>query len=258
MRMRNDTYTKAADSIIFDDKYVIFNPIHGDLEYRATLASIRELGQTDPILLLDGKCIDGRHRTKVAKELGIDVLCEDIPSDMGEKEIILLCNKNVTSGRDYDSAQKAIQALKLVNEFGYKAKDAALFFKVDKRLVSYAATIKGYAQEALLSSMMQSKGHKIQLDTMERPSRSLELIAKHVKAMSEDSNIVIDDTERIMWKPDAVIKTEVGKAWYYEQLDILKEDINDVKLGMLLAEMANMKYRVVGVQSETEEKETQC
>lgn len=67
-------YTLDPSTIKFDDKYVVFNPLHSTLEYEATKESIIKLGQLDLILMLNGVCIDGRHRTKVALGLGIPVL----------------------------------------------------------------------------------------------------------------------------------------------------------------------------------------
>lgn len=240
----SDKYTMNPDDVKFDDKYVVFNPLHNKEEYEATIESIRRLGQLDPILMLDGKCVDGRHRTRAAKELGIVVTCIDIPAATKEEDIILLCNKNVTSGRDYDSAQKAIQALNMTVKFAIKSKDAAVMFKVDKKLVSYAATIRGYGRDDILDKLMESKSNRIQLGNMERPSRSLELLAKFVKAETEEANIVVDESERVQWDPEAFIKTETGKAWYYEQIRIA-DVMGNVHYEKLLAELTNYKFKVV-------------
>lgn len=241
--MVGNVYTVDPNTIQFDDKYVVFNPLHNHLEYEATKENIRRLGQIDPILMLNGLCIDGRHRTRIAKELGTHVRCIDIAPDTNEQDIIVMCNKNIMSGRDYDTSQKAIQALMLVNNYGITAVDAAKFMKVDKRIVSYASTIKGFGRQDILDELMRDKQNRVQLGNMERPSRSLELLAKYVKSESEEKEIVVDDSERIQWKPDAYIKTESGKAWYYDMLKQI-EIIGTVKRDMLLAEMANMKFKV--------------
>jgi hypothetical protein len=39
-----------------------------------------------------------------------------------------------------------------------------------------------------------------------------------------------------------MIKTESGKAWFYQMLEDIKL-IGQIKLEMLLTEMANMKYK---------------
>jgi predicted transcriptional regulator len=234
-------YTVDPSSIRFDDKYVVFNPLHNDLEYEATKENIRRLGQLDPILMLDGKCIDGRHRTKIATELGVHVRCVDIDKDTSEQDIIIMCNKNVMSGRDYDSAQKAIQALELVNKYKMSTVDSAKFMKVDRKAVSYAATIKGYGRQDILDVLMEDKRNRVHLENMERPSRSLELLAKFVKTIDEKDKVVIDNSERIQWSADAYIKTESGKAWYYNTVSLY--GVTDIGLLVLLGELANYKHK---------------
>lgn len=237
----SNVYVVEPSTIRFDDKYVVFNPVHSELEYEATKENIKRLGQLDPILMLNGLCIDGRHRTRIAEELGEMVRCVDVDGTE-EADIILLCNKNVMSGRDYDNSQKAIQALRLVNEHKLTSIAAAKLMKVDKRLVSYAATIRGYGRSDILDRLMEDKSARVQLSNMERPSRSLELLAKFVKSEEEAGKVVVDDSERIRWNADAVIKTELGKAWYYEVMEIVSND--KVALGITLAEMANMKFKI--------------
>lgn len=247
--MENNIYTLDPATVKFDDKYVIFNPLHNELEYEATKENIKRLGQLDPILMLNGVCIDGRHRTRIALELGIHVRCIDIDGT-AESDIVILCNKNVMSGRDFDNSQKAIQALKLVNNYGMKVTEASKLMKVDRKLVSYAATIKGYNRQDILDKLMDNKMARIKLDSMERASRSLELLAKFVKAEEENKDITIDDSERIQWNADAVIKTELGKAWFYEIRELAKS--NAITLDMLLAELANFKFRVASPRDEDE------
>ena len=239
--MTSSVYTLDPAEVKFDDKYVVFNPTHNELEYAATRQSIEKLGQLDPILMLDGMCVDGRHRVRSCKDLGIQVRAVDIDVATPEATILMLCNKNVMSGRDYDNAQKAIQALKLVNEYAIATVDAAKMMKIDRRLVSYAATIKGYGKDEILEKLLTSKTNKVQLQNMCAPSRSLELIAKYVKSEAEEKTLVVNDSERIHWKPDALIKTEHGKAWYYEQMGLI-EALGINALGPLMVELANLKY----------------
>ena len=243
-----DVYTLDPYEIKFDDRYVVFNPLHNELEYEATKENIRRLGQLEPILMLEGVCIDGRHRVRVAKELGTTVRCVDVAATLSEEDIIVLCNKNVMSGRDYDTTQKAIQALLLVNGYDMSVVNAAKLMKVDRRIVSYASTIKGFNRQDILDTLMKDKQNRVQLDNMERPSRSLELLAKYVKTISEKPKLIVDDSERIQWEPDAMIKTETGKAWYYDTIEGAGIEL-PLSIKMLLVEMANMKFKL-GVDDE--------
>ena len=238
-----DVYTLDPHSVTFDDKYVVFNPLHNELEYAATLENIKRLGQLEPILMLDGRCVDGRHSVRVAKELGTPVRCVDIEPTLSEEDIIVMCNKNVMSGRDYDNTQKAIQALLLVNNYSMPVVNAARLMKIDRRLVSYASTIKGFDRHDILDTLMADKQNRIQLDNMERPSRSLEILAKYVKTVEERPKLVVDDSERIHWDAEAAIKTELGKARYYEMLKAV-EAIGPIKMQMLFVELVNLTCKL--------------
>lgn len=238
----DNVYTMNPHDVRFDDTYVVFNPVHSDLEYEATKENISRLGQLDPILILDGLCIDGRHRTRIAKELGIDVRCVEIPTTTSSEDIIVMCNKGVMSGRDYDVNQKAIQALVLVNAYGMSIVNAAKLMKVDRRVVGFAGTIKGLGRGDILDTIMKDKTSRVQLTNMDRPSRSLELLAKFVKTEDEKFKVVVNDDHRIRFSPDAYIKTEAGKAWYYNTLDRLGVGEDQVEMRMLLAELGNFKY----------------
>lgn len=241
--MLSSNYYMDPDLIRFDDKYVIFNPMHNELEYEATKANIQKLGQLEPILMLNGICVDGRHRTRVARELGVQVLCSDLDNTMTEEEIIMTCNRNIMSGRDYDNAQKAIQALRLVNEYKMQIVAAARLMKIDRRLVSYASTIRGFNRADILDALMADKQNRIQLDNMERPSRSLEILAKYVKTVEERPKLVVDDSERVHWDAEAAIKTELGKARYYEMLKAV-EAIGPIKMQMLFVELVNLTCKL--------------
>lgn len=242
--MLSTVYNINPEMVKFDDKYVVFNPMHTELEYEATKANIITLGQLDPILMLNGLCIDGRHRTRIASELGIQVKAVDVDSTMKQEDIIILCNKNTMSGRDYDNSQKAIQALVLTTEYAVGIVASAKLMKVDRRLVSYAGTIRGFNRQDILDTLMKDKSNRVQLDGMRSPSRSLEILAKFVKMQEEKQTVVVDDNERVKWNPDSFIKTEIGKAWYYEMLEIISVAGTE-KVEMLLGEMANLKFKIV-------------
>lgn len=246
MSLGSGVYNIEPEDVQFDDKYVVFNPMQTAQEYEATFESIKQIGQLDPILMLNGKCIDGRHRTRIARELGVQVAAIDVDPDTSMQDLIITCNKNIMSGRDYDLAQKAIQALSLVNNYEMTVVSAAKFMKIDRRMVSYAATIKGYGQQQILDALMADKTNRVQLENMERPSRSLELLAKFVKTLDEKGRVIVNDSERVQWKPDALIKTEQGKAWCYEQMEAIKLHGDNHLLGLLI-ELANLKFTLKDV-----------
>lgn len=236
-------YYKDPSTIKFLDKYITFNPLHTPLEDAATKASILAIGQKDPIYILNGLCIDGRHRVKIALELGTHVKCIDVNPELNEQALIKLCNVNTTSGRDFTTAQKAIQALKLVTEFKFKVGDAAEAMKVPRKFVSYASTIRGYGRQDVLDALLADK--EVLLEGMKYPSKSLELLCKYVKIDAEKEKVIEDNSERFDFNPEAYIKTESGKAWFYERKTRYGLDDNkDTSIILDLMELANYKYKL--------------
>lgn len=237
----SDVYTLDPSAIVFDDTYTVFNPVHRAEQYEATKANIKMLGQLDPVYMLNKVCVDGRHRVKIAKELDIHVRCIDVNTELSKKELITMCNQNTMSGRDFNTAQKAIQALALVTDFGFTAKDASMLYKVDRRQTTYASTIRGLERQDLLDNLMDNQA--IQLDNMERPSKSIEVICKNLKKISE-VDVIENTSERIVFNPEALIKTESGKAWFYERMDLLKISDTSTMIRADYMELANLKFKV--------------
>ena len=242
-------YYKDPSTIRFLDRYITFNPLHTTLEDAATKASILAIGQKDPIYILNGLCIDGRHRVKIALDLGTHVKCIDVNPELNEQALIKLCNVNTTSGRDFTTAQKAIQALKLVTEFKFKINDAAEAMKVQRKFVSYASTIRGYGRQDILDTLLLDK--EVLLDGMKYPSKSLELLCKYVKIGVEKESTIEDTSERFDFNPEAYIKTELGKAWFYEKKSRYNlVDDRDIGIILDLMELANYKFKLVDTPNE--------
>jgi hypothetical protein len=241
MNFISEEYSIDPDTVTFNDEYVEFNELHTQAQYESTKLNIQENGQVTPIYMLNGRCIDGRHRTRVAKELGKYVKCIDVNPELHPDNIIMLCNENIMSGRDYNVAQKAIKALQLVVNRGMKLGKAAVLMKVDRRMVSYASTIKGYGRDDILEALLHNT--KVRLNNMERPSGSLEVLCKMVKLEDEVTTISEDTTERIYFDPEAIIKTERGKAEYYSIKERLEIGNDEVELNKILMEYVNLKYK---------------
>lgn len=95
-------------------------------EMRALTEGIKKFGQLDPIIVRNGLCEDGWHRVESCKELGIDVRCVDVSSELDDKDLILITNKNTFTSRNDTATQKAIKAYNLTKKYKYTDKEALL------------------------------------------------------------------------------------------------------------------------------------
>lgn len=114
-----DSYLLAPDGIKIDEKIASFNPPKSEEDYIGLLSAIKEQGQIDPIYMRAGLAIDGRHRIKVAKQLGIQVKAVDVDPNMSDENAILISNNNTFTARNMSSTQKAMQVNTMVKQFGF-------------------------------------------------------------------------------------------------------------------------------------------
>lgn len=231
---------KDPSSIKFSKQYTEFNPMNNSIEYASTLESISRLGQKDPILMHKGECVDGRNRVKACLELNEQVACTDVNDKISKEDLILLCNKNLTSGRVFDVSQRAIQALKMVVDYKYTTIAAGILWQVDRKVITYASTVAGLGREDILNDLLN--GISVQLKNMDRPSKSLEVICRQLKKLGE-KNVVENTDERLKWDPDALIKTEAGKAWFHERADRMPIIKTDYTMIADYIELANHKFK---------------
>lgn len=113
-------YTVPPSNIKMDEGIVEFNQLKSDAEYESVKEQIKKDGQLQPIYIRKGLCVDGRHRTKICNELGIEVRCIDLIDTMSDEQCVRISNTNIFGSRNDGPNQLAIKAYKLVKQFGYK------------------------------------------------------------------------------------------------------------------------------------------
>ena len=71
--MKNNVRTMQVDQVEIHE-LAHLTPTMTKEDFTRLKLSIKEHGQENPIMLYRGKCIDGRHRVKVLRELGIELV----------------------------------------------------------------------------------------------------------------------------------------------------------------------------------------
>ena len=115
-------------------------------EYGALVLSISEVGQLQPVIMYRGKLVDGRHRMKAMKDLGIDRMkAKHLNAKLTLNEV-----KDVVLGtevkRNNSIAQRAIQAWFWLKEQDSKVAQgiAAEKFGVEQAQISRAKKLEEY------------------------------------------------------------------------------------------------------------------
>lgn len=234
-----DPYLLAPGSYEFDDEYTTVNPLYDGSTREGVAENIATEGQQKPIFMLKGKCVDGRHRSEILEELGRYVWAIDIRTDLSEDVVYMKCNEDTIGGRNMTPTQRAITAYLVTARSKVSMVAAAKMYQVNRRSLGYAKYLytHGFKEELTILH----KGGSVRLLNMETATRSLEYLCKMGKDLYEKDKLVVDDSERIHSNPDSYIKTNEGKRWYYGVIG--SRDL-DVDIKMLLAELANLKYKL--------------
>ena len=93
----------------FSDEANLF-PEASPEEYQAILASIKEIGQQEPIGVKDGRIFDDRNRYRACRELGIEPIFTELGDDVDPLQYVLAKN---LARRHLDPSQRAVIAYKL-------------------------------------------------------------------------------------------------------------------------------------------------
>lgn len=86
-------------------------PVMEEAAFAALVADIAAHGQREPILLLDGQVIDGRHRLRACEQLGINPLVREVSADKGDP-FGLVVSLNLHR-RHLNESQRAMVAARL-------------------------------------------------------------------------------------------------------------------------------------------------
>ena len=203
-------------NVKFDNIISTFNERHTPAEYEATMINIRDNGQSEPIQINSDNelCEDGVHRVKIAKELIRKVLCRKIDGSLPVAKRLAMANRNSTSGRSYNNAQKAVKALRYAILSGITTDLASKMFNVQRKITSAAATIKGLGLDSVLDEVMKTGGYKI--DGIGRPIQDLKRIASHLKAEnSREENRDEDKSNEPHIDYNELINTDSGRRWFW-------------------------------------------
>jgi ParB-like chromosome segregation protein Spo0J len=146
-------------------------PVMDDEAFAALVADIAAHGQREPILVLDGQLIDGRHRLRACAQLGLEPLVREITADEGEP-FSLVVSLNLQR-RHLSESQRAMVAAQLAqrspgnrtgnNQHERKAANlpdssltqpqAAQLLNVSERSVRHAVEIKNAGTPELIAAV---------------------------------------------------------------------------------------------------------
>ncbi len=234
-------YWLDPSDVKFDSKMSGFNEQKTTEEYEALKHQIRNGIQEDPILIRNGLCGDGVHRTRIAKELGRKVLAIDVDSELSDKEFILKCNKNTFASRNLSSTQKAIKAYRLTTEFGYSDAEAIRNAGLPKgtKSIGYVRTIANSQLGKELDVLnVLAQGNSITING--KVTKSIDNAKRAIKLYEEEELRVKaeESIERFNIDYNDKINTETGRDLFWKM-----QKLDKMLLNIKLIELINTIYK---------------
>ncbi len=164
------------------------NPIATKEDFIALKKSIALIGQTNPVIMFKGFLIDGRHRLKAIKELGIGsikYINEPSTKTLSDIEDYIMGTER---RRHQTPTQKAISALRYYNKMkssGQKISQGEVAEKLGttRFMLGRAKTLSELTGQGIMDTLFN--GEKI-LVNGKTPTDSLLTLINHFKTVEED------------------------------------------------------------------------
>lgn len=213
-------------------------PMASEAEQVALNLDIKENGLKNPIVLWQGKIIDGRCRQIGCIYAGERIRVTELDDELTEDEVRITV-KSLNTRRNLTTTQKTISAVKeKVNKTtSLSIGKLAEAWGISKPLLDNAIFIQKHAPQFIdplfnghAVSIINSKGEPID-------SNKVSTVYTYVKRQQEN---VTENTEHGWGVDNTNIKTQVGKDWFNDLMRTV--DVADIHVTMLLQELANYKF----------------
>ena len=185
-------------------------PVMDEAAFAALVADIAAQGKREPILILDGQVIDGRHRLRACEQLGLEPLVRQVSADDGDP-FGLVVSLNLHR-RHLSEGQRAIIAARLATLphgrpdanaqiCAFTQDEAAQHLKVSRRTVQHARAVLDHGIDELQAAV---KGGEISVSAAAELSRlpadtqrtaltktpeEIRAIAREVKARIKEAGV---------------------------------------------------------------------
>lgn len=209
-------------------------PTMTEARFKALKQSIQELGQKLPIVMYRGKCIDGRHRVKAFKELGIETIqATNENSQMSMEDIKEVILNGYEQRRHQTPTQSAIMAYRewlTGKASGEKLAQGAVADKygVGLKQVGRVKQLEELAGKQIIELLFQ--GSKINIGTEAYPNNTdslnslINYFSKHrelIVAQTQSTTISEDFTDEEMSSLNNTLN-KLQSEYSYRMLNRLK------------------------------------
>lgn len=220
-------------------------PTMTDVEFKGLKLSLQENGQQMPIKMYRGKCIDGRHRVKALRELGVDeVFYENENSQLSIDDIR---NKILTvyeRRRHQTPTQKAILAYREYQrskELGDKIGQGVIAESLGTTIkqLGRAKQLEELAGKQIIELLFQ--GNKINIGTEVNPNNT-DSLSSLINYFSKHREMIIAQTE----------STKISEDFTDEEMDSLNNTLNKLQSEYSYRMLGRLKFLLNAKLNETQ------
>lgn len=186
-------------------------PVMDEAAFAALVADIAAHGQREPILVLDGQVIDGRHRLRACEQLGLEPLVRQVSADDGDP-FGLVVSLNLHR-RHLTESQRAMVAARLarlplgsnqhspIGEPSLPCSEAATLLNVGKRSVERARDVVAHGIPELVTAVDRGEvpvstaaslarlSTDTQREVLTKTPEEIRAIAREVKARIKEAGV---------------------------------------------------------------------
>lgn len=234
------TYKLKVDEIEIHE-LAHLTPVMTDGRFKALKHSIEELGQKLPIVMYRGKCIDGRHRVRAFRELGLDeITAINENSQMSIEEIRETILNGYEQRRHQTPTQSAIMAYReweACRVSGEKGSQGSIAEKygIGLKQIGRAKQLYSLAGSNIMELLFQ--GNKINIGTEHLPNNTDSLYSL-INYFNKHRELIISQTE----------STNISDDFTDEENFSLTNTLNNLKSeysGRMLSRLNMMIYNEV-------------
>ena len=226
-------------------------PMAIESEQAVLTQDIKANGQRDPIVLWKGEVVDGRCRQLALTTLGNHILYKELDSNLTENEVRVFV-KSVNTRRNLTTTQKIMTACResLRPSNGKSVGAIAKEWGIGYVILNNARYIAKHKPE-LVDPLFN--GNTVEITDKHGNKVHTNKVTAVYSWLKKNEELVKEDTT-YGWKPDANIKTQAGKEWYYETMANCGCQDN-VIVSMLMTELANYKFVESGKKQKEKEEQ---
>jgi hypothetical protein len=184
-------------------------PVMDEAAFEALIADIAAHGQREPILILDGQVIDGRHRLRACEQLGLEPLVRQVSAGEGDP-FGLVISLNLHR-RHLNESQRALVASRLANlplgsnqhaqVCAPSQEGAAALLGVSRRSVQHARTVAETGSAELVQAVaagdvsVSTAAHLARLpadtqrEVLAKTPEEIRAIAREVKTRIKEAGV---------------------------------------------------------------------